>query len=262
MATMKSLAKMLAEKAREKPPEQDFLHMLEEAIVRLDREADRKPSKSFKPSSLGGCLRNVFYQVSGVDPESSDKTASSVGISESGSARHEHMQEAMLQMKRLGYAFEYIDVEDYLKKRPQQGTRVISKQGAETKLFNDILNLSFLCDGIILLRGRYYVIEIKTEVTPKYYTRSAPEDQHITQASCYSATLGIDQVIFIYENRDFCTKKPYLHIVTEDEKFNRVIAPIETVNTHIELNTTPEMTDKKKLCLYCNYKSRCKKDGK
>lgn len=261
MANMKSLAKMIAEKARDKPPEQDFLHMLEEAIVRLDRETDRKPSKSFKPSSLGGCLRNVFYQVTGVDPEPSDATASGVGIAQSGAARHEHLQETMIQMKRLGYDVVYIDVEEYLKKRPQQGTRVVSRQGAETKLFNDILNLSFLCDGIILFRGAYYVIEIKTEVTPKFYPRLEPEEQHVAQASCYSATLGINRVIFLYENRDFCLKKVYLHVVSEEEKFNQVIAPIETVNTHIELKTTPEKTTIKKLCKYCKYKDKCKRDG-
>lgn len=261
MNRLKNLAKMIAEKAKEKTPSEEFAHMLEEAIIRLAAEENRTPSKTFKPSSLGGCLRKMYYQVVGVEEDAGiDSTASSVGITQSGKDRHERIQKAVSEMKRLGYPVQWIDVEEYLKKRPQQGTKVVSKQGMETKLYNEILNMSFLCDGLFTMDGVYFVLEIKTEVSFKSNKREAPEEEHITQAACYSATLGIDRIMYVYENRDLCTKKVFMHIVNDDDKFNLVIAPIETVNTHIETGTVPPMTDKKKLCKYCDYKTRCKRD--
>lgn len=261
MASAKSLAKLIAEKTKQKTPEQDFLHMLEEATVRVSQENSRKPSQWFKPSSLGGCLRNVYYQVSGAEVEPSDRSADNIGITQTGTARHDAIQKTIAEMKRLGYPIEWIEIEDYLKKRPQSGTIVVENKGMETKLYNEILNLSFLCDGIFTMYGVYYVLEIKTEASFKWQGRTDPEDNHITQAACYSATLGIDRVMYLYENRDLCKKKTMLYTVSDEDKFNRVIAPIEIVNAHIESDTIPSMTDKKKFCNYCDYKNRCKRDG-
>lgn len=262
MASLKNLAKLIAEKTKEKKPEEDFLHMLEEAIIRIDKENQRDPSKSYKPSSLGGCLRNMYYQVIGAETDKGiTETADGIGIKESGTDRHERIQKAITQMHRLGYPVEWIEVEDYLTKRPQIGTRIISKKGMETKLYNDVLNLSFMCDGIILMNGIYYVLEIKTEASFKWQGRTEAEDNHITQAACYSATLSIDRVMYLYENRDLCKKKTVLYIVSDEDKFDRVIAPIETVETHRTNNTLPQMTEKKKFCKYCKYQERCGKDG-
>jgi CRISPR/Cas system-associated exonuclease Cas4 (RecB family) len=261
MASLKNLAKLINEKTKQKTPEQEFLYMLEQTISRLDNENKRKPSQSFKPSSLGGCLRKVFYQVEGVEEEGDIRSADSVGITESGTDRHERIQKAVAEMNRMGYPCEWIDVEEYLIKRPQTGTRVVERKGMEVKLFNDVLNLSFLCDGIILMRGIYYVLEIKTEVEFKFQGRTQAEDNHITQACCYSATLGIDRVMYLYENRNLCQKKTIVYIVSDEDKFNRVIAPIETVNAHREAGTIPPKTDKKKFCNYCDYKTQCRRDG-
>jgi CRISPR/Cas system-associated exonuclease Cas4 (RecB family) len=259
---LKNLAKMIHEKSKEKSPEEDFLFMLEEAIVRIDKEEQKPPSQSFKPSSIGGCLRKVYYEVIGAPLDQGISTnADSVGISDSGKARHEKIQSAVANMKRLGYPVQWVDIEDYLKKRPQTGTRVVERQGMETKLFNDILNMSFLCDGIFTMHGVYYVLEIKTEMSIKYQKRKEVEDMHITQGSCYSATLGIDKVLYIYENRDICGKKSFFYAVTEADKFNRVIAPIEYVNTCVESETTPPKTTIKRLCNYCKYKDKCERDG-
>jgi CRISPR/Cas system-associated exonuclease Cas4 (RecB family) len=263
MASPKSLAKLVAEKSKKKTPAEDFLYMLEEATIRIASEERKAPSQFYKPSSLGGCLRNVFYQVTGAPSEKSesDESASSVGITQSGSDRHERIQKAVAEMKRLGYPVEWIDLEEYLASRPQSGTEIVEKKGMETKLFNKILKLSFLCDGIIRIRGVYYVLEVKTEIAMKWNGRTEPEDNHKTQGACYSATLGIDRVIFLYENRDMCKKKAILYVVSDEEKFERVIEPIEKVETHKKEGTLPEMTDKKKFCRYCAYQARCKRDG-
>lgn len=257
------LAKLINQATKEQTVEQEFLSMLNEATVRLNSETSRKPSKTYKPSSLGGCKRNIFFQRMGIEQDPSNNEASGIGIMEAGTDRHERIQKTIAEMKRLGYDVEWVDVAEYLKSRPQNGTRVVKKQGMETKLANDILNMSFLCDGIIKVNGKYFVLEIKTEASFKYQGRVSPVDKHITQGSCYSATLGIDEVLFIYENRDLCNKKVFHYHVTDIDKQTRVLDVINEVESYVEnFNETkevPAMTTVQSECRYCNYKSECKK---
>src|SRR5690606_24180813 len=142
---------------------------------------------------------------------------------------------------------------EYLKVRPQTGTEVVSKQGMETKLKNTVFNLSFLCDGIIKFQGKYYIIEIKTEASFKYQGRFDIVEDHKHQASAYSVCLGIDEEIFIYENRDFCNKKSFMLHVTTQDKEERVVHVIETCNSYIEAEKVPPMTTVKSKCKYCKY---------
>lgn len=257
MSGFKNLAKLIANATKEKTPEQDFLYMLNEAIGRLDRESSRPPSTSYKPSSLGGCLRNCYFQVIGAPQDI--KLISEpqlVGMSESGTDRHERIQKAVVEMKRLGYDVEWIDVAEYLKVHRIKGTRVVERKGLETKLYNELLNLSFMCDGIIKLNGRYYILEIKTEVSFKYMGRVQPEEAHLIQAYCYSLALGIDAIIFLYENRDVCAKKAFTVYVTSENK-EKVVHLIETSNAHIQSGTVPPKETSK--CKYCKYTEECKK---
>jgi CRISPR/Cas system-associated exonuclease Cas4 (RecB family) len=260
--SLKNLAKLISETVKEKSVEEEFLFQLNETISRLDAENPRKPSQSYKPSSLGGCMRNMYYQVIGAEQDPNQKReASNVGITESGSDRHERIQKAVSEMKRVGYDFEWIDVADYLEKWPQDGTVVVERQGMETKLKNTILNLSFLCDGIVRFNGEYYVLEIKTEASFKFNGRSEAVDKHKYQATAYSVALGIDKIIFIYENRDFCSKKSFLYEVTQNDKEERVIHRIATCDSYVERGVVPPKTTVQSECKYCSYKERCAKDG-
>lgn len=260
--SLKNLAKMISQANKEKTPEQEFLFMLNQTISRLHQENKRQPSKSFKPSSLGGCWRRLAYEVSGAPMDKGEmEEASSVGILESGTDRHDRIQKSVMEMKRLGYECEWIDVEEYLKRRPVEGTSVVSKNGNETKLKNEVLNLSFMCDGIIKMNGKYYILEIKTEASFKFMSRADVVEMHKVQATCYSVGIGIDNVIFLYENRDVCSKKSFLYEVKPQDKQDRVIHVIETVNAYLEAETVPPKTKQNSHCKYCPFKEQCSKDG-
>jgi CRISPR/Cas system-associated exonuclease Cas4 (RecB family) len=260
--SLKNLAKMINQANKVKTPEQEFLFMLNQTISRLHEETKRQPSQSFKPSSLGGCWRRVYYEVTGAEMDRGKmEEASSVGILESGTDRHDRIQTAVMEMKRMGYDCEWIDVAEYLKIRPVPGTRIVDRKGNETKLKNDILNLSFMCDGIIKLNGKYYILEIKTEASFKFMSRAEVVEQHKVQATCYSVGIGIDNVIFLYENRDLCQKKTFEYQVTAYDKQDRVVHVIETVNNHIEEKTVPEKTTQQSQCKYCPFTGICKKQG-
>jgi len=256
---LKNIHRLIEAAQKELPVEQEFLSDLKAAIERS--EESRLPSRTYKPSSLI-CLRNMYFQVIGQQPDEEKADSCLIGICQTGSARHEHLQQAIASMKKLGIDCEYIDVEKFVNSRKPKGTKVVQKQGMETKCYNEILNMSFLCDGIIRYKGRYYILEIKTESLYKWQTRNAPADDHITQASCYSVCLGLDDVIFLYENRDNCDKKCYLVHVTDSMKEERVVGKIAECDSYVQKLIPPPMTENKRACNYCGYKSACRKVGR
>lgn len=221
-----------------------------------------KPSKTYKPSSLK-CMRDMYYQVIGADlDKQSEKSGDFYGICESGTDRHERIQSAISKMSKYGVECEYVDVAKYVEEHNLTHLEVISKTNFETKLRDSKRNIVFLCDGIICYKGKYYILECKTESSHKWMPRQAVDDSHKYQAWTYSLEFGIDDVLFLYENRDLCTKKPYmLHVSQEDRDFidNRIKSCDEYVAQRV---APPVQNIDKKVCQYCNYKTQCKLDGR
>jgi CRISPR/Cas system-associated exonuclease Cas4 (RecB family) len=253
------LAKMINKATKQMTPAEKFLYELNQTIVRGNEK--RTPSKSFKPSSLGKCLRLNYFQIIGAEIDGKTDNSEGIGITESGTDRHERLQKWVARMREIGYNCDYLDVEQFLKVHPVAGTRVVSKHGMETKCFNDTFNISFLCDGIIKFDDVYYILEIKTEASFKWQGQVQPFEDHIVQATTYSVCLGINKILFLYEERDLCRKKSFIVEVSDDMKESLVIGRIETVNNHIALNTVPPRTDNQKDCTYCDYKKECGKWG-
>ena len=113
----------------------------------------------------------------------------------------------------------------------------------ETKLYDKNLNMSFLCDGIIRYKDKYYILELKTEASFKFNSRSDVDPKHHNQGTAYSHEFGIDDVIFIYINRDILDMKPYM---TFDELFKGIpftLIPLQTFDRCL-----PQVTD---VC-YCH----------
>ena len=98
------------------------------------------------------------------------------------------------------------------------------------------------------------ILEIKTESTYKHSNRFEPELNHKYQATCYGMGLGIDYILFFYEDRNFCGKKPYLWKITDEMK-EAVLNKIHTVNKALERKEPPAKDESK--CTYCRYKHEC-----
>ncbi len=243
------------------PPEQAFLADLEASIQKSDEP--RKPSPTYKPSSMQ-CLRNMYYQRIGEDLTPSNRTAAFVGITESGSDRHERIQKAISEMRANGFDCDYVNVADFVKSRNLTDLEIVRQQGMETKLFNKKYKISFLCDGIIKYKGHYYILEIKTETSRKHYERRSTKeavDSHKTQATAYAVSFGIDDVIFLYENRDTCDKLVIPVHVTGEMKMDRVLGRIEECESYIERLVPPPKHPDKSPCRYCSYINSCKRDN-
>lgn len=271
-----SVSNLIREKEAQNNVASLFLRRIEEAIVKL--EPEYKPSIYYKPSSLI-CLRQMYFTRQGIEPEDEKKSASAIGICESGTDRHDRIQRVLAEMKSLGMEFEYIDVETYVKEHNLIDIEIIDKKGMETKCFNKRYNISFLTDGIIkyIPTNKYFIFEYKTEVSMKFRNREEEEAVHRTQAACYSLSFGIDDTLFVYENRDICEKKAFHYHSDYAEQKTKVVDKINLCEQYLAKGEVPPKVTNKdidpnfiggkdrvtgpsaKICQYCKYKKECSK---
>lgn len=224
-------------------------------------KGNRKPSQTYKPSSMN-CIRNMYYQVVGQEPEIEDANYTFIGICNSGSDIHIRVQTVIDNMKNNGMECEYVDVAEFINQRNIKYVDVVSKVGVETKLKHTKLNMSFMCDGIIRYKNHYYILEIKTETTNKFWKRKSVDPGHYNQATAYSIALGLDEVMFMYVNRDIFEIKTYLFKVTDEMKTD-LVGKIEECDSFVAINQPPmkPVDIDKKTCSYCGYRRQCSIDG-
>ena len=103
---------------KELPVQEQFLNDLRVSIQKQDEKDARQPSQTYKPSSLH-CMRNMYYQVTGAQGEAGNNSSELIGICESGTDRHERIQNAIMQMKDNGLDCEYVNVGEYVEEKFQ-----------------------------------------------------------------------------------------------------------------------------------------------
>lgn len=260
-SSLKNVMRLIDTAKETLPPEQDFLNDLKRSIELNDAKGHRLPSKTYKPSGMN-CIRASFYQIVGKEPDDGCTSYISVGICNSGSDIHVRVQTAVSEMKQNGIDCEYVNVADFVKDRGLDYLDVKALSGMETKLYHKTLNMSFMCDGIIRYNGHYYILELKTESSNKFFSRKGVDESHYNQATAYSIALGLPEIIFIYISRDTLDMKSFLFVPTDEMKQD-LIGYIEECDGYVKrLIAPPKPEDvSKKACTYCGYKNQCKKDG-
>lgn len=252
----------LIETARETlPPEQDFLTDLKRSIEMTAERNSGIPSKTYKPSGMN-CIRSSYYQIMGIQPDEATTNYTIIGICNSGTDIHVRVQTAVAEMWSNGMDCEYVDVKKYVLSRQLNDLEIVSQNGMETKLYHKKLNMSFMCDGIIKYKNHYYILELKTENSYKFANRKDVDPSHYNQGIAYSLAFGIDQVLFVYINRDVLDMKAFMFDVT-DEMRESLVGYIEECDGYVSRKIAPPKPENvsKKTCSYCMYKTQCRKDG-
>lgn len=259
--SLKNVMRLIDVKKNELSPEKSFLEDLKRSIEIENDKGRRLPSKTYKPSGMN-CIRASYYQIMGIKPDSGVSSYIGVGICNSGTDIHVRIQTAVDNMKEHGIDCEYVDVAKFVKSRKLDYLDIVSKQGVETKLYHKVLNMSFLCDGIVKYKNHYYILELKTETSRKWWDRNGVDPGHYNQATAYSVALGLDDVLFIYINRDILDMKSFMFHVTDEMKQN-LIGYIEECDGYVKRFITPPKPEDitKKTCEYCGYRQTCRKDG-
>ena len=259
--SLKNVIRLIESTKEQVPIEQDFLQNLTRSIELTADKDNRLPSRTYKPSGMN-CIRASYYQISGIQPDESHSNYTLVGICNAGTDIHVRVQTAVEQMKDNGIDCEYIDVAEFVKNRNLDYLEIKSKSGMETKLYHKKLNMSFMCDGIIRYKGRYYILELKTESSYKFMNRKDVDPSHYNQGTAYSLAFGIDQVLFVYISRDILDMKAFMLNVTDEMRQN-LVNYIRKCDGYVERQIAPPKPENviKKACAYCGYKNQCKKDG-
>jgi CRISPR/Cas system-associated exonuclease Cas4 (RecB family) len=259
--SLKGICKLIDQANEKLSPEQSFLADLKRSIEMSADEGKRKPSQTYKPSSMK-CIRNMYYQRTGAEPDEELSSYCSVGICNSGSDIHIRVQSAVEDMKKHGIDCEYIDVADFVKSRNLDYLEIVSKEGMETKLFHKTLNMSFMCDGIIRYNNHYYILEIKTEASFKWSNRTGVDPAHHKQGTAYSVAFNLPEVMFLYINRDILDMKAYRFIPTDEMK-EELVGTIEECEGYVNRMICPPKPEDmpRNVCNYCSYKTKCRKDG-
>lgn len=242
-------------------PEQSFLSDLKRSIEMTNSKNSRAPSKSYKPSSMT-CIRNMYYQVTGHKQDEGYTPYTLVGICNSGTDIHERTQKYVADMINNGIDCEYINVADFVRTRNLDYLDIVEQKGMETKLFHKALNISFLCDGIIRYKNKYYILELKTESQYKWQSRKGVDPKHYAQGTAYSLAFKINDVIFVYISRDVLEMKSFMFTPTEDMK-NALVNKILECDNYVKENKLPPIPEDvpKSSCEYCSYRNSCRQSG-
>lgn len=260
---LKNIARLI-EVANEKTSiEEAFLSDLKRSIELTSKKNSRQPSQTYKPSGMN-CIRSMYYQVMGKEAKD-EPTFTSVGICNSGSDIHERIQQAVIDMKDNGMDCEYINVADFVRTRELKDIEIVKEPDFEngeyeTKLFNKKYNISFLCDGIIRYRGKYFILELKTEASFKWQSRTGVDPKHYKQGIAYSFNLGLDEVIFVYINRDVLDMKAFMFPVTDAMRTELVNLITECQGYVDKQIPPPKPILPTNVCKYCGYKEICDSD--
>ena len=238
--SLSNVCRLLNEATKTVPVEQSFVADLKRSIELEDEKNKRKPSQTYKPSSMN-CIRNMYYHITGKEHEESVNTATGIAICECGSDRHERIQKAVDKMKDNGMDCVYIDVADFVTSRGlTDEIDIVDKQGLETKLFHK-------------------------EALHKWQPRTKVDTYHYAQGTAYSVAFGIDEVIFLYFNRDSCDMKAFMLNVTAEMKQD-LIGKILECDTYVKEHKLPpkpnldENPNIKKSCAYCAYSKYCSRE--
>lgn len=236
--------------------EDKFLKNYEEAVKAKELEERQiAPSEYIRPSSMYGCERMLFFQrVHGGSQNGEQSEVNLIEICQSGTDRHLDIQHIVERMEGV----ECLDLEEMVKEAQAKGIKTEfvgwNEDHTEGRCKNDELSIYFQPDGVIRFNGKDVILEIKTESTYQFSNRYEPKADHKWQATCYGMGLGIDYILFFYEDRNFCKKKPYLWKITDEMK-QAVLNKIRTVNNACKTGIPPEKDDSK--CTYCRYKNEC-----
>ena len=256
---LNSIIKMVEEASSSSPIEKQFVTDLNFSIEKTDSSIKHTPSRTFKPSSIGTCSRAIYFQLVGTQRDIEQRSSSTmVGILENGTDRHIRIQQAIDDMAKNGIDCEYLDVAQFIKDRGlSDKIEIVSKEGMETKCYCPEYNVSFLTDGIIKYKGKYYILEIKTMNAQKFIESKAVRDEHKAQGVLYCILFNLDRVMYLYEDRNTLKKKAFVYEVSEEEK-TVLINKMAYIELCVSRGTPPDIPVDKK-CTYCNYISWCEK---
>lgn len=255
---LKNLLKAVKSVKQDVVFEDSFLKEYADTVMGMD-EPQPVPVDYYRPSSLGdGCKRMLYYIRMKLGENDDKKDSVLLEICQNGTNRHEDIQNIIANMPNVTV----LDVEEVVKEAKSRGinSRFVkwNEDRTEARCVNEDLQIYFQADGVLKYKGKEVILEIKTIHQFGFDKLTKPLDKHIRQATCYAYGLGINYVLFFYEDRNFMKKKAFLYEITEED-IKYMFDKVADVERSIAMKTPPPKEEDK--CLYCIKKDYCRFDG-
>lgn len=199
--------------------------------------------KKIHPSSLmDDCVRQMYYEFTDVeysDPVTRKIDARLQRIFDTGTWWHIYIQVMLWEAGLL--------------------------EQAEAPVKSRKKRLDGRADGILKHNGKRMLLEIKTIGSFQFpKVKFTPFDKHEYQASLYASELGIDEIVYMYINKD--TSEIQIHVKPPNGKFVTMAnEKIEELNEDIKNRTVPTRVCKdvnSAKAKDCPFKSHCFKSKK
>lgn len=244
----------------EKITDGEYLNnILDEALVKRNNANLRKPSQYYSPSSIGGCPRQLYYKRIGAPiNDKQDIAPKNILKGETGTDRHERIQELLVYIdEELDYDFEWVDVREYVEENDLDYLEIVSYDGLEALVVDTRYKIRFRVDGIIRIKGREYLLEIKTDDTFRWQKRVNIAPYHKMQGVSYSLSFNINNVLYMYEERNNFQKK-IIKVKEKEKDKQKLVDKINKIEKQIEEKELPEKDLKS--CMFCMYTDICDKN--
>jgi len=248
--------------------EEQFLKDYNKAYYQIEQERKQEmPDDYYRPSSLGpGCKRMLAFQKWGAPTDnvdfSDEWTYNLIRITENGTDRHTRIQDVIKKMEELGLHLENLDVEQVIEEARHRGinSRFVEwdEEHKEARCANDDLKIWFKADGVFKYRSKEVLFEVKTANGFKFQkivNSNQPLIEHIRQDTCYSMGLGIDYVLYLYEDRNFLKTHVILYKISDEDK-QYIRDKVDEVERIVSSRIVPPMEEDK--CKYCEYTAVCR----
>ena len=199
----------------------------------------RPKHQTIAPSSFR-CDRINWFRIRGVEPDAIKKVDVALDFTaQLGTACHEMIQRRLSE--KLGT--DWLSVEDHLKEvslsRPEYVYNT-EQSGYETKV--ELIKpypVTFAVDGLIMWKGKKYLVEIKTSEFSTFNDLVEPKPRHIDQIKCYATILNLSNVLVIYMDRQYGDIKCFeLNMTASDERY--VWDKMQRIVDAVESNLAPD----------------------
>lgn len=129
--------------------------------------------------------------------------------------------------------------------------------GREVSVKSKRYRISGRADGIVEEDGIKYLLEIKTMNSWSFGGLTAPNENHIIQASIYADILGLDYIMFIYINKDTSALKEF-KISKNNSQLVTVYQKIDVILHYVNNGICPAREcDKRADGKGCPYQKYC-----
>lgn len=286
---------------KEKSPEEKFLKEFDRitSIVHSkdNERTARQKNKRWKPSQISKCDRNLYYYFRDKPANFNAKKPKTWRVFGIGTAHHRFTQEDILartaevddskiklvdplshplpegtelrfrkdfreddvrkQLNQLNLDKSVID--DTIKALYQK--EVLGFKDTEWKFYNHNYNISGMVDGVVEVFGEPVMWEFKTIKPDDFKFLREPHKKYLEQGAMYSLCLGIDKIIYHYEDKGNQDYKVYFYEFT-DEHRKWVLDKMQRIDECVEGITLPEKNPSQWECNWCEYKDICVKGEK